>query len=352
MFFAGFSCQAFSTMRGKDLTKRPPQMHDKFMALPVVVEFVKKVQPRAAFLENTLGLGRHWHQVESDGITIKRTGMECLREELRNHYYISWTTLDAAAWVTVRRPRIWMFLVHVDCGTQDMADDASHRASAIQARRAEREPTRLHEYTFARGTDDWSRIILAGQAGQLEPRARCDSQAQASWRRQANAQRQEWRNSGIQGHDAHPLAMANLRGMRGTEREREVLEVFLISSCLQQGLSPATPDDLKKAKQNLTADISQNLSWLRPDRGHVAGVFCTKSRVYSFAEDHLLHPVELLGSMGWKTSTTGPNINGLTVAELQDLVGECQALQCLGAATWALILALGSALPGAWGNGS
>ena len=146
--------------------------------------------------------------------------------------------------------------------------------------------------------------------------------------------------------------MANLQGMWDTKREIKVLEVFLISSCLQQGLSPATPDDLKKTSQNRTADISQNLSWLRPDRGHITGVFCTESRVYSFAEDRLLHPVELLGSVGWKTSTTGPNINGLTVAELQDLVGECQALQCLGAATWALILAVGSALPGAWGNGS
>ena len=159
----------------------------------------------------------------------------------------------------------------------------------------------------------------------------------------------------MQGSESNPLAAASLRGLTGTEREREVLEVFLMQACFAQGCSLLDDASVQAVKAELVADVSQNLSWLRPEHGGVAGVFCTESRVYSFGHDRLVLPQEQLAAMGWQVPgqpSTRPNCSGLSSTEIQDLVGECQALPCLAAAIWGMLLSASTKVPGLWAGPS
>ena len=104
LFLAGFSCQPFSSMRKKHMKATPPNKHAKFDALPLVVEYCMKRQPRLAVLENTKGFGC---EMEIDGRRV--VGCEWLREQLSSVYFMSWVSLDLRAWVNVRRPRLWIF---------------------------------------------------------------------------------------------------------------------------------------------------------------------------------------------------------------------------------------------------
>ena len=352
LFLAGFSCQPFSSMRKKHMKATPPNKHAKFDALPLVVEYCMKRQPRLAVLENTKGFGC---EMEIDGRRV--VGCEWLREQLSSVYFMSWVSLDLRAWVNVRRPRLWILLVHKDTGTQATADAASSFAVEIQAHRSKSSPESLqHDYMLHPGTPDWEREVLAGQAGSLEPRRRKTSSAvQASWQKQTDKIRAEWKAKGMQGSESNPLAAASLRGLTGTEREREVLEVFLMQACFAQGCSLLDDASVQAVKAELVADVSQNLSWLRPEHGGVAGVFCTESRVYSFGHDRLVLPQEQLAAMGWQVPgqpSTRPNCSGLSSTEIQDLVGECQALPCLAAAIWGMLLSASTKVPGLWAGPS
>jgi hypothetical protein len=182
--------------------------------------------------------------------------------------------------------------------------------------------------------------VHAAKRGPLHFESHDDDDEETRWKTQTLKQRRALADAGCAWHSARPMAAATLGGLCGTEREREVLEAFLLTSCHAQGLSPLNPTELSQAKADLTADISQNPVWLQPRRGKSASVYCTKSRVYSFEHDRLFSPRELLGSLGWKTPTTAPETAGLTDAQVQDLVGEAQALPCLAAATWGLLLAV------------
>ena len=347
LFLAGFSCQPFSKMRQKTMKATPPSKHAKFNALALLVEYCIRRQPRLVVLENTKGFG---HEMEIDGRKV--VGCQWLQDKLSSLYYTSWVALDSKAWVNVRRPRLWIFLVHKDTGSQRTADLAVSFASQVQAHRSQGSPDSLQtDYMLQPGTPEWEKEVLAGQAGSLEPRKSNSCFAKASWLKQAEKMRAKWRAEGFVGSEAHPLASAALRGLRGTDREREVLEVFLIAACLARGVCPLDEASTTAVKAELTADVSQNLVWLRPEHGEVAGVFCTESRVYSFRHDRLVLPQEQLAAMGWQDPgkpATRPSVAGLSSTDIQDLVGECQALPCLAAAIWGILLAANTDVPRLW----
>lgn len=357
VFFAGFSCQAFSTMRASNTRAVPATAHAKYAALPLTVRYLKARQPRAALLENTLGFGRAVCEGRSrspggaDSPTRARSGLQWLRDELQDCYHTDWVQLDLQSWCNVKRPRYWIFLVHKDVGGPDIARRACELAAAIQDDRRQYEAADLRDYMRQPGSAAWVQDVLPSLRPSWRSRGSSDPEAsEAKWQKQARERRAAWKAAGHPWHAAHPLARASLRGLSGTEREREVLEVFLLEVCHLRGLSPLDPQQLARAKVGLTADISQNLAWLRPAYDgsrcrYTAAVYCTESRVYSFQDDRLLLPVELLGSLGWATPATAPRTEGLTSAQLQNLVGESQALPCLAAATWALLLAV-------WGEGA
>ena len=360
VFFAGFSCQAFSTMRASNTRAVPPTAHAKYAALPLTVRYLKARQPRAALLENTLGFGRAVCEGPArspggaDSPTNARSGLQWLRDELQDCYHADWVQLDLQSWCNVKRPRYWIFLVHKDVGGPDIVRRARELAAAIQNDRRQYKAADLRDYMRQPGSAAWARDVLpspyAMRPAWRESRPSDPEASEAKWQKQARERRAAWKAAGHPWHAAHPLAGASLHGLSGTEREREVLEVFLLEVCHLRGLSPLDPQQLARAKVGLTADISQNLTWLRPAYdggghsgcGYTAAVYCTESKVYSFQDDRLLLPVELLGSLGWVTPTTAPRTEGLTSAQLQNLVGESQALPCLAAATWALLLAVWS----------
>lgn len=73
--------------------------------------------------------------------------------------------------------------------------------------------------------------------------------------------------------------------------------------------------------------------------------FTRGSAVYSFQEDRVLGPQELLRLMGW---IGGALTGDLSLRDVRDLVGEAQALPSLATALAALLLATRSALPAVW----
>lgn len=343
IFIAGFSCQAFSTMRAKSFKSVPPQEHPKFSAIHATVQYMLHIRPRSALLENTMGLSR---RMAINGESTN--GLQFLKDALHPHYHVGWVPLDLCVWVTARRPRWWIFAISSELGSEDMVTTACTIATEIQANRATFPAASLNSFALTRGTHEWDRLVLAGMSGQKEALPSRRPANEMSWKKQVDSQRAAWRAQGIPGHDSHPLATAALRGLRGTEREREILEVFLMTASLSKGLS-LSEADLNIVRQDLTADVSQNLSWLRPDDPGVSTVFCTGARIYSFKEDRVLLPAELLAAVGWRIpGRQPPTCGSLSNHDVQDLVGECMALPCLAAAIWALILAIGQHMPGAW----
>ena len=72
----------------------------------------------------------------------------------------------------------------------------------------------------------------------------------------------------------------------------------------------------------------------------------TSTRLYDYVLDRIIVPEELLRALGWSEGVV--DTSGVDMAHMQNLVGECQALQPLGVASWALLLAVGNGIPGMW----
>lgn len=352
LFVAGFSCQAFSTMRARDMAKTPPHAHRKFEALQLVVDYLLERQPLMAVLENTPGFGR---KMDIDGELA--SGCAWLQQRVNGHYATSWAKLDLKTWVNVRRPRLWLFLVHRSVGGQETADSASRLAAEIEEHRRRLPPHSLQDDFMLQPSDpEWISDVLGGLAGKARQRPKTPTQdaEEAKWQIQAQTVRARLRAQGIQWADAHPLASASLRGLTGTPREREVLQVFLLLACASHGIAPTDTVELESLKHDLFCDISQNLTWLRPASGNVASVFCTESRLVSYGHDRLVLPEEQLAAMGWqlpRQPQSRPVTAGLRSSDVQDLVGESQALPCLAAAIWGMLLATGARVPNLWGGG-
>jgi len=400
LFVAGFSCQPYSAMRAKDMVNTPPHEHPKFDSLPLVVRYLRTWQPRLVLLENTPGFKRRCHISGGDC-----SGLDWLQAELAPMYGMSHLQMDLQAWVNIRRPRIWIFLVHRDIGgnADALAAAASLCAASLEQSRARYPADSLQfDYMLQPGSLAWEREVLSAQAGASgrvisekhkhnpDPSWRCQTNKASGTQgheshllathRAAHMQRAcmapvaahddgsgwlppplscsngrkvraAWRARRWPWSDHHPLATASLHGLGGTEREREVLEVFILSAAEACNVEPSDEEAMSALRRDLFADISQNISWLRPLEGHTASVFCRSSRVFSFGQGRLVLPQEQLAAIGWQLPNqpaTRPCTVGLTGAEIQDLVGESQALPCLAAALWGLLLAAGRQLPGVW----
>ena len=345
MFLAGFPCQPFSPMRrrGRDGFVIPSEHHG-FEGTRLLIQYLRRVQPRSAVLENSLGID---HTSEIAG--QQQSGLEFLQGQIQDLYFMATTVLDVCAWVSIRRPRFWIFLVHRDIGSQDVANDAALRAQAVQQQRQAAGPP-----------TEFSRFVLTpphprASEHTTEPRTRASSR---TWKHECDSQRRVWQGANWPWHDAHPLAKKQLLGLAGTAREREILEVRLLQRCARLGLPLHSEADLALACQGFFCDVSQNIRTVvrsvcsenspadtqAADDGFLLPTLCTQSRVYSYAHDQLVHPADILHAFGW----FAVNSSCINHAALCDLVGECQAVQCAASAQWALLLALGTRLPNLW----
>ena len=167
-----------------------------------------------------------------------------------------------------------------------------------------------------------------------------------SWQAETEAIRHLLEQEGKPWARAHPLQHALLRGLSRTDRQVEILECALLLRCRAAHLSPEDPAQLISAMRGLKWDVSQNITTKHSATlGHTdLACTCTGALVYSFELDRILHPEEMLQATGWTDARTG----GLSMSELTDLIGEAQALPSLAVATFSLLLAAGSQLPGVW----
>ncbi len=161
LFMAGFSCQPFSPQRGKSLQTLPPSSHPLFESSRLVVEHLLAREPRGAILENTTGiLSENTYDGE------RQSAMEWLRGQVSSKYFMSWTHLNLRYWSSMDRPKCWMFLVHKDTGSQEIADLAVHMAAEIEATRQRLGPPEpLSAFLWPAGTMEWREHVLSGLAG-------------------------------------------------------------------------------------------------------------------------------------------------------------------------------------------
>ena len=126
--------------------------------------------------------------------------------------------LDLRVWVALSRPRLWIFLVRRDVGSQDIVDKAVEIAHDIEEhRRAAAPPDAIKCSALV---DSRTRDSLGA------PRSDADAvpAKEPAWQTVCKAQRSKWKSLGWPFHDEHPLAAAEFAGMTCTPREREILK--------------------------------------------------------------------------------------------------------------------------------
>jgi hypothetical protein len=256
-------------------------------------------------------------------------------------YHFCEVVLDLQAWVELRRRRVWMLLVCRDVAGSDVAVRAAAIASQIQTQRAVIPARPFRSYLYHPQHPHWGRVLVGllttSRSYNTQTTERC------AWRQVCQELREDWRSGGFPWADDHPLAGAELRGCGDSERVVEVLEVSLLQACMQHGLDPRRPGELDAAKKGTWCDYSQND--MNTKFGAPRSV-CTSTRLYDYYQDRRILAEELLRAMGWQAG--GIDTTGIAETDLRDLAGECQALQPLGVASWALLSAVGDGFLGLW----
>ena len=345
LYFGGFPCQPFSPMRRRKAAVHINAAdHEEFKGAEKQIEHLRGSQPAAALLENSIGLSAS-EPGEFEGEVS--SGAEYLYERIKDLYFMAVVRLDLRVWVAISRPRLWIFLVRRDVGSQDIVDKAAEIAREIEEhRKAAGPPDAIVCSALDSHTRDSLRAPTSGKdAAPAEAK-------EPAWRTMCKAQRSKWKSLGWPFHDEHPLAAADFAGMTCTPREREILEVRLLQRCARFGLNPRNVDELKLARRNFFVDYSQNVrSIVRTvNREHspidlpVLSGLCTSFRVYSFEYDQRVSAKDFVQSYGWPASVSVSNVE----KHLEDLLGEAQALPCAATAQWALALAIGRRFVGVW----
>lgn len=87
---------------------------------------------------------------------------------------------------------------------------------------------------------------------------------------------------------------AELRGLSGTEREVETINIVWMKACMAKG---ATFHDMTVAK-GLTCDVSQAIARTRPKFDALL-TNCSSTRMYSYEHDRVLLAADWLGILGF-----------------------------------------------------
>ncbi len=261
--------------------------------------------------------------------------------------------LNLSTWVNIQRPRKYIFLVHRDIGeAEELVVAATQLAAWMEQSRGQEPPQGCR--CFARSPSDrrWPNDVLTplSQCNPAQRRANGGGPPERSWQREWEALREAWEEAGHTGWDAHPLQHAALWGIPSGQivRVREILEVFLLSAAFLAGVAPEDQAAMEGVRQDLHCNFSQNPSWNNLHKPWTVGTLCTSTRLYNYAQDRVWLPSEAMRAHGWDADGCGPNVEGLSISEGWDLVGECMALQSAGLAIWSLLLVCGARLPELW----
>jgi len=136
---------------------------------------------------------------------------------------------------------------------------------------------------------------------------------------------------------------AALRGLVGTPRQKDIVNVAFLSTCFKLRLHPASAEAAEAARScvpgglGLVVDVSQSVHRRPWSLGRLHTV-TTSTKAYSFGLERVLAPEELLVIYGWpRGMAEATHTIGRT--DMRKMVGETMALPTVGAAMAALLVA-------------
>ena len=132
-----------------------------------------------------------------------------------------------------------------------------------------------------------------------------------------------------------------LEGLTPTARQIAIIDLCFVVACTEARVNTESLESLDVVR-DLIIDVSQGVE--RGSWGKTLPTITTSNRSYMYGNDRLISPVELLQVYGWPCPTD--HIPGLSSCSLLDVVAECMPLQALAVPLLALVLAMGTRLPG------
>ena len=133
--------------------------------------------------------------------------------------------------------------------------------------------------------------------------------------------------------------MDRASGFQPTQRVETILDLVAVQHLgLQNTDMPFAGK--KRLLRDVFCDISQNPKFkaYSSDSGK-APCLATSTTLYSFGEDRLILPIELLYFQGHSRGIKIPD--AMRSSQVRDLAGEGMAVPCLGTVIWALYLTKG-----------
>ena len=347
IFVAGFPCQPYSSQARKKLE---PTKHPLYKYSGVTFDHILHTRPRVALLENIVGFAQ-----VADYFGAMRSGLDLMQEKLGPVYHIGWSRMNLSTWLDCSRPRLYIWLIAKDVGTSADCGAIGRQIRLLESSRPERFCARVEDFMFKCGSDEWRRRV------QLDLQCRGSLAVSRAVRSSTKGEQK------AQGHirSLTPVGAGRLMGLTGTPRQQAMYQALVAARCAAKGCDATLPGSRASALEGFKWDFSQNLPATRlcsqaaPSEGcsevdpvlsrAVLGPLACMVRgslPFSFEHDRVVMAEEMLRSHGWQIGAAVPDCSEIKDSDLQDLVGEMQAVQTLSAVVWSTLAVLAPKLSG------
>ena len=342
IFSAGFPCQPYSTQAR---FKLQPTTHPLFRFTLLTIDYIKRTQPRLVLLENTIGFSQ-----VADYFGDERSGLDLLQEALGSLYHIGWSKMNLSTWLDCHRPRLYIWLIAKDVGTSEDCDAIGEQIRFLESSRPERFRAHVEDFMFACGSEQWRQQVLLG--------LQCRGSSATSRAAQAETKGEQLADSHLQ--TLPRIQAGRLMGLQGTSRQQAMYQALVAARCVATNCDVTQQVQRANAMEGFKWDFSQNLPARSSSPEDGVGVdkalrsavcgplacMVRQSLPYSFERDRLILAEEMLCSHGWQIGAKVPDCKGLKAIELQDLVGEMQAVQTVSVVLWSILAVVASRLSG------
>ena len=92
--------------------------------------------------------------------TPSSTGIKLLRQSLGDKYHIAHAIVNLSDWTDMRRPRVFIWCLHKDCGSEELVYAAARFASDIQGKRRRTQPEAVEQHLHIVGTPGWYSTVV------------------------------------------------------------------------------------------------------------------------------------------------------------------------------------------------
>ena len=311
----------------------------------LTIDYILLTRPRVILLENVMGFRLH-----ADYFGEERSGFDILQEKLDPLYRVGWSKMDLSVWLDCARPRLYIWLVAKDVGAVEDCEAIGRQIHLLESSRPERFRARAEDFMFQCSSEEWRERVLLGL--QCRSSLAASRAAQTDTKGERKAQR-------------HLLSLprvevGRLKGLQGTPRQQAMYQALVAARCADSNCDAAQLGPRAHTLKGFKWDFSQNLptpsdrckdespvdnalryAIRRPMLCLVRG-----SLPYSFEHDRLVLAEELLRSHGWQMGAKVPDCTGIKERDLQDLVGEMQAVQTLSVVLWSTLMVVAPRLSG------